>query len=163
MAQHPFLAIYLRDHFAGATAGLELAKRVSESARGTETGPFYGDLVRRIAADRETLREIMTTLGIAPSTAKNALAWALERAGRLKLNGRIIRPSPLSRLVELEALTLGVTGKRALWRALAAIKSADSRLASVDLDTLIASAEEQAAELERHRLRAAESALPRQS
>jgi hypothetical protein len=163
MAERPFLAIYLRDHFAGATAGLELAKRVSQSARGTETGPFHDDLVRRIAADREVLRDIMSRLGIAPSSIKNGLAWTLEKAGRLKLNGRILRPSPLSRLVELETLALGVTGKRALWRSLAAIKTADARLASVDLDALIASAEEQATELERHRLQAAEQALSRQS
>jgi hypothetical protein len=159
VAEQPFLAIYLRDHFAGATAGLELVKRASRSAQGTETGSIYVDLVHRIAADREALGDIMSRLGISPSTTKNALAWTLEKAGRLKLNGRILRPSPLSRLVELETLALGVTGKKALWRSLAAVKETDSRLASVDFDALLTSAEQQATELERHRLHAVEKAL----
>jgi hypothetical protein len=163
MAEQPFLAIYLRDHFAGATAGLELARRVSRTATGTEQGPFCVDLAARIAADREALRDIMTRLGVAPSSTKNALAWTLEKAGRLKLNGRVLRASPLSRLVELETLALGVTGKKALWRSLATLKATDSRLAGVDFDALIASAEQQLTELERHRLQAVEHALSRLS
>ena len=163
MAEQPFLAIYLRDHFAGATAGLELAKRVQRGASGTEQVPLYVDLVDRIAADREALRDIMAKLGVAPSSTKNALAWTLEKAGRLKLNGRILRPSPLSRLVELETLALGVTGKKALWRSLATIKQTDSRLAGVGFDALLAAAEEQAAELEEHRLRAAQAVFSRRS
>jgi hypothetical protein len=163
MAEQPFLAIYLRDHFAGATAGLELARRVSRSATGTGQAPFYADLAHRIAADREALRDVMATLGVAPSSVKNALAWTLEKAGRLKLNGRVLRPSPLSRLVELETLALGVTGKKTLWRSLATIKAFDSRLASVDFDALLAGAEEQAREVERHRLQAAETAFSQRS
>jgi hypothetical protein len=100
---------------------------------------------------------------ISPSTTKKVLAWTLEKAGMLKLNGRILRPSPLSQLVELEAPALGVKGKKALWRSLGTIKATDSRLASVDFDALLTSAEEQATELERHRLQAVEKALPRQS
>jgi hypothetical protein len=163
MVEQPFLAIYLRDHFAGATAGLELARRVSRSVSGTEQGPLYVDLAERIAADREALRDIMTRLGVASSSTKNALAWTLEKAGRLKLNGRILRPSPLSRLVELETLALGVSGKQALWRSLATIKATDSRLANVDFDALLAAAEEQATELESHRLQAAQMAFSERS
>jgi len=36
---------------------------------------------------------------------------AAERAGRHKLNGRLIRRPPLSTLVELEALTAAVAAK----------------------------------------------------
>lgn len=159
MAEQPFLAIYLRDHFAGATAGLELARRVSRNATGSGQATFYADLADRIAADRESLRDVMARLGVAPSSMKNALAWSLEKAGRLKLNGRVLHPSPLSRLVELETLALGVTGKKTLWRSLATIKATDSRLASVDFDALLVGAEQQASELERHRLEAAETAF----
>ena len=36
--------------------------------------------------------------------------WVAEKAGRLKLNGSLLTYSPLSRLVELEGLSLGVEG-----------------------------------------------------
>jgi len=43
-----------------------------------------------------------------------------ERVGRLKPNGRIVRRSPLSDLIEIEALIDAVSAKRAGWYALAA-------------------------------------------
>ena len=42
----------------------------------------------------------------------------MEKAGRLKMNGELFEYSPLSRLVEFEGLTLGVTGKLSLWKVL---------------------------------------------
>ncbi len=49
---------------------------------------------------------------------KRVLAQGVERVGRLKLNGRLVGYSPLSRVLELEALMSGVQAKRGLWRAL---------------------------------------------
>ena len=37
--------------------------------------------------------------------------WALEKLSRLKPNGALIAYSPLDRVVELEGLTVGITGK----------------------------------------------------
>ena len=63
---------------------------------------------------------------------KPAVAWIAEKAGRLKLNGQIRGYSPLSRLVELEGLEVGVTGKRSLWQALSRAFLDDARLAGFD-------------------------------
>ena len=41
-----------------------------------------------------------------------------ELIGRLKANGRFRQRSPLSNVVELELLALGIMGKRKLWEAL---------------------------------------------
>jgi hypothetical protein len=49
-----------------------------------------------------------------------------ERVGRLKSNGRIVRRSPLSSLLELEMLRLAVEGKAACWRTLARAVPASS-------------------------------------
>lgn len=87
------------------------------------------------------------------SRVKHGLALAAERAGRLKLNGRLRGYSPLSRLLELEGLVLGATGKRALWRALREVD--DESLRSIDLVSLERRADAQLAELEQHRLEAA--------
>jgi hypothetical protein len=47
------LAIYLNDHLAGATAGLELARRARGSNRDTELGEFLERLTGEIEEDRE--------------------------------------------------------------------------------------------------------------
>jgi hypothetical protein len=113
------LSIYLRDHFAGATAGVGLARRLRSSNR--DRAPLRApldEICAEIEADRETLEEVMRRLGIRPSAVKVGSAWLAERIGRLKFNGRLRGYSPLSRLAELEALCMGITGKIQLWRAM---------------------------------------------
>jgi hypothetical protein len=151
------LAIYLNDHLAGATGGLELAKRAAGSNRGTELGEFLERLRDEVEQDRASLVEAMRRLEIGRDRAKIAAGWAAEKAGRLKLNGRLIGYSPLSRVVELEALTLAVAGKLACWRALDAL--GDARLRDIGLPALIERGERQREELERFRLDAAREAL----
>lgn len=50
---------------------------------------------------------------------KPVAAWAVEKLGRLKPNGQLTGYSPLSRMVEMEVLLIGITGKTGMWRALA--------------------------------------------
>jgi hypothetical protein len=95
----------------------------------------------------------MDTLAVEPSRVKNGLAWTVEKVGRLKLNGRLARRSPLSTLLELEALETGISGKRSLWTSLPAI--AHPRLAAFDFPLLTARAEAQIAAVEQWKLRAA--------
>ena len=59
----------------------------------------------------------MAAAGARPQVAKVAAAWLAEMAGRFKLNGRLVRRSPLSRLVELEVAEVGIYGKL-LWQLL---------------------------------------------
>jgi hypothetical protein len=151
-----FLSIYLRDHLAGATAGRELVLRALTNSEGTELEPVLARLTSEIEEDREALLRLMAELGVRPSRTKNALAWVAEKAGRLKLNGRIVRASPLSRLVELEGLVLGVTGKQAMW---AALEQAGLRPSSVDLAALRERAEDQRRRIESGRLAIAAAVL----
>ena len=95
----------------------------------------------------------MDAAGARPDMAKIAVAWVGEKAGRLKLNGRILGRSPLSPVVELETLAIGITGKLLLWRLLRERQLPGS--AAVDLDDLIARAERQREEVEQHRIAAA--------
>jgi hypothetical protein len=147
LLERDLLAIYLSDHLAGATTGIELARR----ARGANEGSRYGAGLARIAdeieQDREDLREVMTAVDVSPVTAKQVLAWGGEKFGRLKLNGQIRGYSPLSRLVELEGLIIGVTGKLQLWRALSVAAAGDPRLARFDFDALVERAEDQRSRL----------------
>ena len=109
------LEIYLADHLAAATAGVALARRAARSNATNAFGDALRRLTREIEDDRRTLRGIVAELGFEDSKAKNAAAWLGEHAGRLKLNGQLRGYSPLSRLVELETLSVGVAGKVALW------------------------------------------------
>jgi hypothetical protein len=147
-----YLAIYLRDHFAGSTAGIELARRTAGANRGSEFGPPLEELAREITEDRTALRRLMRRLGVAPDPIKPSLAWAAEKLGRLKLNGRLTGYSPLSRVLEIEGLIGGVSGKLSLWRTMHELGPGDPRLDAAELATLAERAEHQLGRL--HELRA---------
>lgn len=153
------LSIYLNDHLGGATAGRELARRSAASNRRSSYGPFLQDLADQIEQDRESLREIVRALGVRVDRLKIIGGWGAEKVGRLKLNGRLLGYSPLSRVIELEGLAVGVRGKLALWRSLQRLESEQPALASQDLSSLVARAEQQLEELEAHRLRAVDEAF----
>jgi hypothetical protein len=145
------LGTYLNDHLGGATAGRELARRSAASNRGSELGGFLAQLAREIDEDRDALLMLMGELQIGTDRIKVLGGWAAEKLGRLKLNGRLLGYSPLSRLLELEGLALGVRGKLALWQALEVLQEREPALASIDLAALGQRAERQLDELERHR------------
>ena len=152
------LAIYLRDHHAGATAALEVAKRSRRSNREGELSAFLDRFVSEVEEDRHELERMMGSLGVRPSRGKDTAALVAAKAGRLKLNGRLQGYSPLSRVVELEGLVMGVTGKLALWRTLDACARLDDSWRPV-LERLHERGEAQRAELEQHRAAAARLAL----
>lgn len=101
----------------------------------------------------------MAELGVGVDRPKQVAAWSAEKLGRLKPNGRLTGYSPLSRLVELEFLALGITGKLAMWRVVA--DAVDGPRLGADLERLIERAEHQRSEVERWRLRAAAQASRR--
>jgi hypothetical protein len=115
-------------------------------------------VAREIEQDRDSLRAIMTQLGVGPDRLKMAGAWAGEKAGRLKLNGHLTSYSPQSRVIEIEGLVVGVTGKRCLWAALRHIAPQEARLDVEELDRLIGRADRQLGELEDLRLTAVSEA-----
>lgn len=152
------LAIYLNDHLAGATLGVELARRLRASNQDDpEFGPALAEVCAEIEADRETLKAAMDQLGVGQSKLKPLAAILGERLGRLKLNGRLWGYSPLSRLTELELLQIGVVGKRRLWRALERTRASD--LPGFELGALAERATEQLRRLEALHLKAAALAL----
>jgi hypothetical protein len=153
------LSIYLNDHLAGATAGVNLARRAAASNRSTSYAEALATLAEEIAEDRAALVQIMERLSVGHDRLKLALGWGAERAGRLKLNGTILSYSPLSRLEELEGLALGVNAKLALWETLRRTHGADPRLKGIDLDDLIERALSQRRRLQRQHEKAAAEAF----
>jgi len=148
------LGIYLNDHLAAATSGRELARRAAANNRTSEYGPPLGRLAYEISQDRQSLVAIMQALGVRADPLKVMIGWGAEKVGRLKLNGRLLGYSPLSRVVELEGLVIGVYAKMALWRSLQQLEPERLASAGASLSDLIERAERQLEELERHRKRA---------
>jgi len=151
------LGIYLNDHLAGATVGVELARRTLSSNRDDpELGTPLTEICAEIEADRETLRWTMERLGIRRGCLKPAAGWTGEKLGRLKLNGRLRDYSPLSRVVELEGLAIGIAGKARMWRSLETTLGGD--LPEVDFGDLAERADRQRARVEElHRIAAQRS------
>ncbi|HET6171733.1 MAG TPA: hypothetical protein VFD90_03960 [Gaiellales bacterium] len=152
------MAIYLQDHLAGSTSGANLARRAARHNQGTPTGRRLEQIAHEIEEDRETLLRLMAELGIRPSRAKNAAAWVIERVSRLKPNGRGHGDTSLLRMHELEALSLGIAGKLALWEALR-VAPESAAIANLDLEVLHERARSQRERVEIERLALARVAL----
>jgi hypothetical protein len=143
-----FLGIYMNDQLASGLVFREVAHRAARENAGTELGDSLARVATAIAQDIETFERLMERLGLKLSRVKPRLAIATERLARLKLNGRLVGYSPLSRFVELDFLVMGIEGKKILWANLADLARLRDRLPGVDFDALIGRADRQLAELE---------------
>ncbi len=155
MASNELLGVYLNDHLAGSTAGLELAEKLRDNNQGTELGKVMAALHHDIDQDRAALEELMARLELERHPVKAAAGWMLERLSRLRLNPVLTGSADLTRLLETEALSLGIEGKLRMWAALKEASVRDQRLAGTDYDRLIERASSQRRTLEPHRLAAA--------
>ena len=151
------LQSYLHDHLAGATTGLEFLDFLNSLHEDGPLAGCYAGLRQEVEADAEALRELVAALGFAPGSARRAAAWMAEKLVRIKflLAGR----KSLGELEALEALALGIEGKRALWASLSVIADAPTPLRALDLARLQERAGDQRARVETRRLEVASAAL----
>lgn len=147
------LIAQLQHHWAGSSAGVALFERVGR----THSDPEVAAEIRLMAAavndDREALRQVILAVGGTPSRIAATGARAAELLGRLKPNGRIVRRSALTDVLELEMLRTAVSGKRSGWQLLRALAPHDSRLDAAALDELVRRAEDELTRLEKMHLR----------
>jgi hypothetical protein len=149
------LALYLNDHLAGATGGIELLRRAAKSQLDETRRTALSSLCTEVEKDRDSLLEMMGRLNVKVARRSQAIGWLGEKAGRLKLNGTLLRRSPLSDLIELEAMRLGIEAKGCLWRSLRMLAGTDDRLEVSEFEALEQRAHAQIYELETMRLAAA--------
>ena len=155
----PLLHIYLDDHFAGAAAGVALAGRIARENAGTGWHATLLSIARDIESDERTLAELRSRLDAQGGRAKRVFARVGEWMARVKPNGRILGYSPLSRLLEVEALIAGVAGKHRLWAALEQSGSTAAAMPELDLGAMLTRAEHQLDLLGTFHRQAAEVAL----
>lgn len=151
------LGTYLNDHLAGSMSAIQMLEHAREDHTNTTLGPQLADLLTAIQADQEVVRGLIRRLGHSEHTIKQAGAWLAEKVGRLKVGGS--HESHLARLELFEALSLGISGKLKLWRALRAVLAKHSELQSLDLPRLERQAQEQHDLVEGWRIEAAAAAL----
>lgn len=144
------LHTYMQDHHAGAAAGVDLFRRVAEEHGDPHVRQVVSRIGEETVEDLKIQEELMTLAGTSPSKLKDLPAKAAEKFGQLKPNRRFAERSPLSDLVELEALTLAVTGKKLGFKAL--LEIGDPRLPRPTLEMLVERAEEHGRTLEELRL-----------
>jgi hypothetical protein len=153
------LAAYLNDHLAGSVVGVELARRIVKQNAGNEYGRRMAEIAEEIEEDRAELRTLMDRLGIRQRQIRLGIAWVGEKIGRLKPNGQLVGYSPLSRVIELEGLVIGITGKLELWRSLQVVDDQVHEFDEAEIKRLTERAESQRERVEGMRIRAAEAAL----
>ncbi|MEV4946726.1 hypothetical protein [Streptomyces sp. NPDC053755] len=153
------LGVYLNDHLAGASAGAQLVRRMTRAHHGRAFEPQLAELTEEVREDLRSLRRFMDVLGVRRLRSRTAAGWLAERLGRLKFNGRVLSRSPLSDVLELEAMRLAVEAKADCWRSLRGLARADARLDPDRLDKLIQRARRQSQSLEAMRTTAATHVL----
>jgi len=151
--------VYLNDHLAGSAAALDLVERIRSQNEGTDLAAFLTGLRPQIEADKATLEAIMERLGVATSSAKQLAGRVLEKLSRIRLDERVTGGPAVTRLMELESLSLGIDGKLALCRSLQQVAAAQPALAKFDLAALADRAIDQRDSVEPHRLAAAAEAF----
>ncbi|MEU8917294.1 hypothetical protein [Streptomyces nigrescens] len=159
LAGSRMFAVYLNDHLAGATAGVEHAWRMVREHQSVDIGAEMKHLAAEISLDRQSLLRLMGSLKVPVRRYKIYGAWAGEKIGRLKPNARLVRHSELSTVVELEGLRLGVEGKALLWRALIDWAPREPRLDTRRLHELLDGARQQAEALDALHTRATQTFL----
>jgi hypothetical protein len=153
------LSAYLNNHLVVLTGTVELCRRAASNQPEPSAARELGELAAEVESDRETFKGLLRTLDVPENRLMSLAGVVGERLGRFKPNGYLVKHSPASDLVELEALRTAVAHKIALWQVLRAVAAHDDRLDRVELERLIERAQAQADRLYALHLRVAEAHL----
>jgi len=140
---------------AGAPAALEIVSLLRELG----DSDVWRQIEIEINADGQELEGLILRMGSAPSAIRRAAAWTAEKLAELKVRVDDRSGGLLRRLELIEALAIGIDGKRALWTALQRASKSRTEPGYLDYVRLIARAEAQRHLVEPERLDVAAQAL----
>jgi hypothetical protein len=150
------LITYLHDHLAGARFALSLLESLRNGAQPVAVRKLADELLFEIAEDRQVLERLADQIGKPQNTLKEGAAWLAQKASLWKLGGD---DSTLSTFEAIEALSLGIMGKLALWRTLRVLQPTEPFLYETNLEQLCKRAEDQFFRVERLRIKLVPRAL----
>jgi hypothetical protein len=153
------ISTYLNDHLSGSVVAIEMLQHLEETYAGSDIGSFASKLRGDIEQDRQELKSLMNRLEISESTPRKASGWVAGKFTEIKLRIDDKAGGDLHLYEYLEALSLGIEGKRSLWQALESAGEVNAMLRLADYKLLINRAEEQRGGVEERRLKAAKVAF----
>ena len=112
------LAAYLREHLAGSDAAIQVVEHLRLTHAGKHEGRLFAALFDEFREEREVVRILLAHLGVSPVSIKRLngpVSGAMLAAAAGGERGELA----LFRI--LEALAIGVQGKRCMWRTLHAL------------------------------------------
>ena len=148
LTQQQALIAYLRDHLGGADAAIRVVDRLGSTHQNTEDGPLFRRLYKEFDEERSVVRSLLTQLGASGRSIKRAAGFASGAVLSVTAGGE---PGDFSLFRTLEALAIGVQGKRCLWRALQKLGSVPATVDHVNFAELEAQAVRQWEAIEERR------------
>jgi hypothetical protein len=129
-----YLRIFLTERLLLMHAGHALTVRMRRTAGDDALRDVIDAATTGFARGQAELASFLRQLGVGQPRARLWLVDLGERAGRLKLNGRVSGRSPLSDLQELDALSLLAQSALSAWTAIerAEIAAADTVRAQME-------------------------------
>jgi len=109
------LIAYLRDHLSGSDVAVAVVHRLVSADHSAADRPLFQRLAREFEEDRSVVRAVLNELGASGRSIKRAAGAVSGAVLSVTAGGA---PSELSLLRTLEGLSIGVQGKRCMWRAL---------------------------------------------
>ena len=146
--QRQALVIYLRDHLSGSDVALRVVHRLCSTQRGSADEALFRYLLKEFEEDRAVLRTVLAHLGASERSIKRAAGVASGSVLSLTAGGE---PGDLSLFRTLEALAIGVQGKRCMWRALQNLRAVPATIHGATFADMEAKAVRQWDEIEKRR------------
>ena len=104
---------YLADHLTGSDAAFAVVKRLRASHHASAEGRLFERLYHEFSEERVVVRTLLQSLGGSPFKLKRLIGQAAGSALQVAAGGE---PGDLALFRTLESLSVGVQGKRCLWR-----------------------------------------------
>jgi len=142
------LGTYLREHIAASYAAEDLAGRLIDRSEDPQASEFLRRFVEEIREERTYLVELLEPMEDDRGMIRKGIDVATEIAGKAE---RFVNLALPAEAAELEALAIGIWGKRLLWGTLKKLAEIDERFSVVPTDVLSDRAERQETEMLRLR------------
>ena len=117
--RHAALVTYLHEHLSGADAAIRVVERLRRTQ--THERSLFDWLYNELDADHQVVQALLTRLGASSRSPKRLLGQASGSVLKRLAGGMA---GDLSLFRTLEALAIGVQGKRCMWRALQTVRPA---------------------------------------
>jgi hypothetical protein len=142
------LSTYLREHIAASHAAEDLSARLIDRNEDPQAVEFLRRFVDEIREERTYLVSLVEPMADDRGLIRKGIDVATDIAGKAESLINLALPAQVA---ELEALAIGIWGKRLLWGTLKKLAEVDERFSTVPADDLSDRAERQ--EIEMLRLR----------